>query len=87
MIPSVINVKSEQNVVMGEPMGVAFELVSEVREGTSASGLLELKLGGRRKVSQAKCRRGGSESNNLGRGHSMDKGPEVGESLEKLKEG
>lgn len=46
-IPSVINVKSEQKAVMGEPMGAASELVGEVREGTPASRFLELKLGGR----------------------------------------
>lgn len=33
---------------------VAFELVSKVREGVREAGVFELKLGGRRKVSQAK---------------------------------
>lgn len=38
-------------MVMGEFMGVVFELVSEVREGIFVLGFFELKLGGRRKVS------------------------------------
>ena len=46
-------------MVVTEPWGVASEQVGEVREGTPASEVLKLKLGGR-KVSQAQDTRRGS---------------------------
>ena len=76
--PSVINVKSEQSVVVSEPLGAASEQVGEVREGTPASEALKLKLKGGRKVSQAQDTRRGSYNSNPGRGQRPWSGRERG---------